>query len=90
MPHTPSAFKRMRQNARRRLANRDVMSGIRTVLKKALAAIKGADAAKTKAELRSAVRQLDKASAKRVLHPNTAARRKSRLMRMAASAKKPA
>ncbi len=90
MPHTPSAFKRMRQHAKRRLYNRDVKSGLRTVLKKVAATVKGGDAAKIQADLREAIRQVDKAAAKGVLHRNTAARRKSSLMRLAASAAKPA
>lgn len=85
MPHTPSAFKRMRQNAKRNLYNRAMKSAVQTALKKAQKAISG-DATKAQAEVRAAISQLDKAVSKGVLHRNTVARRKSALMRLAAAA----
>ena len=84
MPHTPSAFKRMRQNAKRRIVNRSAKSTVKTALQKVTAA-KGAEPAKLQPLLREAIRQLDKACASGVLHRNTAARRKSALMRLAAA-----
>ena len=81
MPHTPSAFKRLRQNEERRLRNLSAMRALKTSFQKAETALK-ADPAKAQAELRQAVALLDRWSAKGLLHRNTAARRKSRLMRL--------
>lgn len=83
MPHTPSAYKRMRQFAKRNLYNRVVKSVVKTALHKFDVAAKAGDPAKTKAALIEAIGQLDKARLKGVLHRNTVARRKSALMRQA-------
>jgi small subunit ribosomal protein S20 len=80
MPHTHSAEKRLRQNEKRRLRNRAAKKAIRLQIKSFLAAVKGGgDAA---AEFKLAVKKLDKAAAKRVVHPNLAARKKSQLARL--------
>jgi len=47
--------------------------------KKVREAIQTGDAAKAEAELRSATGKLDRAGARRLIHPNAAARTKSRL-----------
>ena len=73
-----SQIKRNRQNEKRRERNRAVRSEINTRTKAALAA---ADDGGGDAELRAAVSRIDKAAAKGVIHKNTAARRKSRLVR---------
>ena len=82
MPHTHTAKKRGRQDAKRRLRNRAVKKTIKNQVKNVLAAQQG-PADKLQAEIRAAIKQLDKAAAKRVIHPNTAARRKSQLARLA-------
>ena len=87
MAHTPSAFKRIRQNAKRQLRNKSLKSILKRALSSAEAAAKAGDAEKLKAAVNAAVRELDKSAYKGILHKNTAARRKSRLMRLA-SAKK--
>jgi small subunit ribosomal protein S20 len=46
-----------------------------------LAADKAANADQLKKEITSAVKKLDKAAAKRVIHPNLAARKKSQIAR---------
>jgi small subunit ribosomal protein S20 len=75
-----SQIKRNRQNERRRLRNKAVRSEMRTRNKSAVTAAElGTE---TSAEqLRLAVKRIDKAAAKGVLHKNTAANHKSRLMR---------
>jgi len=80
--NTKSAIKRMRQSERRRLRNRAVRSKVRTAVKLARAA-GGAEARATVAE---AIRILDKAVSKGVVHRNTAARKKSALARRLAAA----
>ncbi len=80
MAHSRSALKRWRQNLRRRARNKAVRSATRTYVKKAIAAIEQA-APNVLEVLREAQSALDRAAKKGVLHPNAAARRKSRLMR---------
>ena len=81
MPNTPSAIKRLKQSVKRRLHNRITKKVIRTYTKRALAAVSAKEFEKAEADLRATVAKIDKAGARRVLHPNTAARRKSRLTR---------
>ena len=82
MPHTKSAKKNLRKSEKRRLANRAAKKTIKTHCKRVLAAAEEGTPDKLKDEFRQAVRKLDKAAAKRVIHPNTAARKKSQLARI--------
>jgi small subunit ribosomal protein S20 len=75
-----SQIKRNRQNERRRLRNKSVRSELHTREKNAVAAV-AAGAEESEAALRVAVKKLDKAAAKGVIHKNQAANRKSRLMK---------
>ena len=81
MANTKSATKRIRQNERRRLRSRTVRSRVRTLVK-AARAVEGAAAP---AAILEAIRALDKAMSKGVLHRNTAARKKSALARRLAA-----
>lgn len=79
MANIASQIKRNRQNERRRMRNKGVRSELRTRVKNALAAAENGqeDAGEL---LRLAVRRLDKAASKGIIHPNQAANRKSALM----------
>lgn len=81
MPHPPQAKKRHRQALRHEERNRPRRTAARTAVRRARELI---DAGKQE-EAAVAVRQagviLDRAARRRILHPNNAARRKSRLMR---------
>jgi len=79
MPNSPSAKKRLRQSLDRRARNRAVRSSLRNQIKKVRTTIAGGDAAASETEFRNTVKKLDQAAAKNVLHPNAAARLKSRL-----------
>ena len=83
MANIKSQIKRNRQNVKRRMRNRSVRSELntRTAMAEAAARAGDGDAAE---KLRIAVKRIDMAAAKGVLHPNTAARRKSRLTRRVA------
>ena len=80
MPHTPSAKKNLRKSEKRRLHNRAVKRDIKTQLKQFLAALDG-PVDQLQKEYNLAAKKLDKAAAKRVVHPNLAARKKSQLAR---------
>ena len=73
MPNIASAKKNMRKSRAATVRNRAQRSALRTALKKAQAS----DA--TSATRLSAVRLLDRAARKGLIHRNTAARHKSRL-----------
>lgn len=78
MANIKSQIKRNRQNEKRRLANKAVRSELRTRTKAAVAAAEtGAENAEAAAS--AAMKRIDKAGNKNVIHKNAAARRKSRL-----------
>jgi small subunit ribosomal protein S20 len=80
MANIKSQIKRNRQNERRHERNKAVRSELKTRTKSVVkAAETGADDVTER--LREAVKRIDKAAAKGVIHPNQAARRKSRLVR---------
>ena len=83
MANIKSQIKRNKQNETRRLRNKAVKSEIKTRVKSAvsLAEAGAADVDATKL----AIKRLDKAAAKGIIHKNQAARRKSRLMKRIAS-----
>jgi len=78
--NTSSARKRIKQNERRRLRNRALRSAIRSAVKTARAAIAG-KAPKAAEDVHAAIRELDRAVSRGVIHRNTAARKKSSLAR---------
>ena len=80
MANTKSAKKAIRVSERRRLQNRPIRSSVRTYYRKANAAVATPDAETTEEAIAKAISALDKAAHKKVIHPNNAARRKSRLM----------
>jgi small subunit ribosomal protein S20 len=83
MPHTPSAWKRLRKAEKRRRQNRVAAKKIKLQRKEVAGAIAGTDAAKTATELKTTQAMLDRAATKGYIHPNKAARLKSRLIKHA-------
>lgn len=84
MPNSKQSKKRMVTDDRRRLANKDTRSSMRTAVKKVLQAETAEDAA---AALPSAMKKIDKAAKKNVIHDNAAARKKAQLHREVQSKK---
>lgn len=82
MPHTPSAKKRLRQYEKRRLRNRAAKSAIKTQIKNLLAVAKEGNVEQLQQEYNLAAKKLDKAAARRIVHPNLAARKKAQLARL--------
>ena len=76
----------MRQSVKRRMHNRITKKVIKTLSKRTLESVAENDLDKAATDFRLATAKIDKAGARRVLHPNTAARRKSRLARAYAAA----
>ena len=80
MPNVKSAEKRMRTSAKLAIHNKAQRSRLRTAVKKARQAESAEDVATTFADAKSL---LDRAARKRLLHPNKAARLKSKLAKRA-------
>lgn len=77
---TPSALKRVRQSLRRRAVNRSTRSEAKTLVQRASEIALGRADGDGATAVTAAISALDKAAEKGIIHPNNAARRKSRLM----------
>ncbi|NLA27277.1 MAG: 30S ribosomal protein S20 [Firmicutes bacterium] len=82
MPVTKSAEKRMRQTVVRTARNRRVKSMVKTAMRRFEEALQEGDRELARTRLVTAVRRIDQAAAKGVIHKNNAARKKSRLTRL--------
>ncbi|MFJ8262226.1 30S ribosomal protein S20 [Rummeliibacillus sp. NPDC094406] len=82
MPNIKSAIKRVKTNATANTQNAQVKSAMRTAVKKADAALVAKDE-NAKELLSVAVKSLDKAASKGLIHKNAASRQKARLMKKA-------
>lgn len=87
MPNTKSAQKQVRVNQRKQLRNKPVRSQGKTLVRKAEELIFSGQVKKAEGGVKAAIRSLDMAAEKRIIHPNNAARRKSRLMKKLNQAK---
>ncbi|MGM0687984.1 MAG: 30S ribosomal protein S20 [Bacillota bacterium] len=81
MPNIKSAAKRARQNLKREIRNRRIKSLLKTSIRRFEESLQNGDHEDAQAKLHAAVRQIDRAAAKGILHKNNAARKKSRLNR---------
>lgn len=79
MAHSLSAKKRDRQNAKRHGRNRARKEQVKTVVKDLELAIHNGNKTEAAAKLTTLYKTLDKVAAKRTIHPNTVARKKSRM-----------
>jgi small subunit ribosomal protein S20 len=80
MANIKAAIKHIKTSERRHQRNQAVKSATRTYVKKARTAI-DQNPSEAQVEIQAAVAALDRAAKKGVIHPNNAARRKSRLMK---------
>lgn len=81
MPRRRTSLKRKRQDKKRRLRNLKVKQQLKKTLKKFQALLSAKNIAEAKALLGKVFSQLDKAAKKRIIHPRTSSRKKSRLAR---------
>lgn len=81
MAHSLSAKKRVRQNTRRRTANRSRRSQVKTMVKHLETTIAEGDAKAASEQFHVVVRKLDKVASTSTMHKKTAARKKSQLAR---------
>ena len=88
MANLKSAIKRIRQNKKRRLHNRVFRGQARTFIRDARASMLEENLEEARVSTLKAVKALDKAAEKGIIHKNNAARRKSRLMKQLAALEK--
>ena len=81
MPNTRSARKQVRVSERRRLRNKSIQSLCKTNITRAEKLIFSGELESAQEAVVAAIGSLDRAAEKGVIHPNNAARRKSRLMK---------
>jgi len=90
LPTTKTAEKEMRVAGRRQKRNQSIRKGTKTQVTRAEGAIAAGNLEVAQAEVKTAIRSLDKEAERGKVHPNNAARRKSRLMKKLNAAAKPA
>ncbi len=90
MANTKSSKKDLRRTAKRRVRNLQTKTALKTYVKKVRQAVTAGDATATTSALTTAVKMLDKAVQRGIIHKNAAARRKSRIAKAAAKAAKAA
>jgi len=81
LPVTKSAQKQVRVAERKQLRNKSIRSECKTNISKAEGLIFSGELEAAQEAVSAAIRSLDKAAEKGIIHPNNAARRKSRLMK---------
>lgn len=81
MPIKKSAFKELRKTKKRHLKNIRITSEIKTLNKKFLTLLDEKKVEEAKKLLQQLISKLDNAASKKIIHKNTASRKKSRLMR---------
>ncbi|MBI5787274.1 MAG: 30S ribosomal protein S20 [Candidatus Schekmanbacteria bacterium] len=79
MANHKAALKSLRQDEKRHERNKMVKTQVKTVAKKVLNAVEAKNLDEAKSALHTAIRTIDKACSKGVIHKNNAARKKSRL-----------
>lgn len=86
MANIASVIKRNRQAQKRRVRNSAIRTAVKRVIREAREAFAGQDAEVRAKALREAMRTIDKASTKGVLHARSASRHIARLAKAAAAA----
>ncbi len=79
MPNIKSAKKRVKVISTKTLRNQILKSGLKTCIKNFDKAVESGDKTAAEAAFRFAVKKLDQAAAKNILHDNAASRKKSQM-----------
>ncbi|MDD5311605.1 MAG: 30S ribosomal protein S20 [Dehalococcoidia bacterium] len=90
MPKTRTAEKSARSAARKAVRNKSIRTGTKSSVARAEKLIVAKKTKEAKPAVIEAISTLDRAAKKKVIHPNTAARKKSRLMKKLNKASKKA
>ncbi|MBN1642462.1 MAG: 30S ribosomal protein S20 [Anaerolineae bacterium] len=86
MANLKSSIKRIRSSRRKAAYNQITRSTARTYVKRARQLIEAGELEEARKVTQQAIRALDRAAQKGVIHQNNAARRKSRLMKQLSQA----
>ena len=81
MPRRRTSLKRNRQNQKKHLRNLKVKTQLKKTLKSLQELINTKNLEEAKKVISKVFSQLDKAAKKNIIHPKTASRKKSRLMK---------
>ncbi len=81
MPNIKQARKQARNSEKRQMRNRAVRSRTKTFITRAEKCVFAGEGESAQAAVAASIRALDRAAEKGIIHPNNAARRKSRLMK---------
>ena len=81
MPNIKQARKQARNSEKRQMRNRAVRSRTKTFITRAEKFVFAGEVESAQAAVAESIRALDRAAEKGIIHPNNAARRKSRLMK---------
>jgi len=81
MPIKKAAFKHLRQTKKRTIHNKKVKDNLKLLIKKSRKLIESKKKDEANELIKKAIISLDKAAQKGIIKKNTAARRKSRLMK---------
>jgi len=79
MPHSISAAKRVRQNLKRRLRNKDIKAELKSLTKKFLVLVESKKKEESIQAYRTLASHYDQAAKKGMIHRSNASRHKSRL-----------
>lgn len=87
MPNIESSIRQLRTDAKRTRRNKSVRTQCKTEITKAEKVISAGNSDEADEAVTTAVKALNKAAVKGVLHPNNASRRKARLVKKLNTAK---
>ncbi|MFH1187335.1 MAG: 30S ribosomal protein S20 [bacterium] len=88
MPRKKSAIKALKQSKKIALRNKTIKDNVKNLVKKTRKAVDEKANDKAMESVKEAIRAIDKAAQKKIIKKNTAARKKSRLMKKVNSLKK--
>ena len=85
MPQRKSEITELAKNRRKRMHNLDIKTDLRKTVKKFIKSVEEKNTEEIKENLKTVYKKFDKAAKRNILHNNTAARRKSKFSKLAAS-----
>lgn len=88
MPQKKSAAKALRQSKKIAIHNKTIKDNVKNLIKKTKKAVETKAGDKALESVKEAIKAIDKAAQKKIIKKNTAARKKSRLMKKVNSLKK--
>ncbi len=83
MPQRKSGKTELKKNIKRRKRNLFVKAQVKKTIKKLKKSLQDKNTELIKDNLKTVYKTIDKAAAKKVIHPNNAARKKSRITKLA-------